>query len=1099
MTTLKLETEVELMVRERAFLSSRALPGEEIEMEARLGVKPGASGTSGLFWINAYKFVRAMPGKRTWANYTHTVISDPVISFRQRDGSWSVKKEVRSVPLSNHWAKLALSTEAFSGEPSIPELQDPNASELYKPVVRHIARHSFYIGSSRVDFTKTYTNGELTFEVEIEYLAPALRVSNPQRDWEAYQRRERERKAGTNPEAPSVAAFPPSYVKEHVEPFIELIYSITSAMFQTPLPFTYEMLLTVSGICNALLARSYEDKDIRAAQYLNRNYLSDAGPLDIKHLNSGWFFKGGRTWTCTLKTDYQRMTLVICDQGTWLLFPPLQAALYAKNDVHTLTRLTIVDGELDRSKNELWLLDALWVDGVDVRGVESHLKRYEQFRAWQETVADQRLFEGLTIRYKKHNILTWNSFFTEVESVWESRHGAGYKVDGLIFTPNVRYQDGTDPNNRIVLKWKPEITIDLIVNKDSKGNLVVLSARDDESSLSGKVEEQFRGSDMSRLMGIDMAGVTYNRGAIVEFACRDSRLVAVLERSEKTGPNRSDHAIDSWLKATVDTLRVDAATLTGKNNVLMRKYHNRIKDDLFRRAAATSSEGLVLLDIGSGRGGDLQKMKNHGYSKIICVEPNEDSLDELERRLREMEPEFQDRVFTLKAHGEDWREIKQFAIKNGITKVDVVSMMDSLTYFFEPGGASLTSLARTVNSLLGDGGLFIWRSLDGASVSTVFEQTGESELVYGDSKITSLGGNRVRVDIPPNQLGIEEYLTNVQQLKAALNLSGEVEMAQDEWMLTNAYISLSKLYAHGVFTKGKKLAPTREMTEILKVENLRKIASNQVPYCNSIIEAIETAFTNVRHSILVSEYQTVCKARDPRYSAVGTEPEYHRFETAYLGYFSSLFIERSKSDPYVVEVEILSSADVTDANVSLAFASLLGIDVFVVNEELLLIAGPLTNAIHGRTDNPCCVVVWDEKGFYLRPFASGFPLALSSDPAVAGYERHASDDFHASIIASVGSAEERGELFRTNKKVWTRVLDRIAYVADVPAEIRLLSLANALINRPQSKTSGAVGKVEIVCREADLEKCGITGDQQALIAYVNKKIAELLKPFTPDR
>lgn len=1064
-------------------------------MEARLGVKPGASGTSGLFWINAYRFVRAMPGKRTWANYTHTVVSDPVISYRARDGVWSVKKEVRSVPLSNHWAKLALSTEAFSGEPSIPESQ-----ETYKPVIRHIARHSFHIGSSRVDFTKTYTNGELTFEVEIEYLASALRVSNPQRDWEAYQRRERERKTGIKSEqAPVTVALPPSYVKEHVQPFIDLIYSITSAMFQTPLPFTYEMLLTVSGICNALLGRSYEDKDIRAAQYLNRNYLSDAGPLDIKHLNSGWFFKGGRTWTVTLKTDYERMTCVVCDQGTWLLFPPLQAALFSKNDAHTLTRLTIVDGEFDRSKNELWLLDALWVDGDDVRGVESHLKRYEQFRAWQEKVADQRLFEGLTIRYKQHNILTWNSFFTEVESVWESRHGAGFKWDGLIFTPNVRYQDGTDANNRIVLKWKPEITIDLIVNKDSKGNLVVLSTRDDESSLSGKVEEQFRGNDTSRLLGIDMAGVTYNRGAVVEFACRDRRLVAVLERSEKTGPNRSDHAIDSWLKATVDTLRVDAPTLTGKNNVLMRKYHNRIKDDLFRRAAATSTEGLVLLDIGSGRGGDLQKMRKHGFSKIILVEPNPESLGKLEDRLREMEPEFQDRVFTLEAHGEDSAKIKKFATENGITKVDVVSMMDSLTYFFEPGGASLSALARTVNSLLGDGGLFIWRSLDGASVRTVFEQTGESELVYGDSKITSLGGNRVKVDIPPNQLGIEEYLTNIQQLKTVLNLSGEVEIAQEEWMLTNAYISLSKLYAHGVFTKGKKLAPTKEMTEILKVENLRKITSDQVPYCNSVIEAIETAFTNVRHSVLISEYQTACKARDSRYSAVGTEPEYHRFETAYLGYFSSLFIERSKTDAYLVEVEILSSADVTDINTSLAFASLLGIDVFVVNSELLLIAGPLTNAIEGRMDNPCCVVVWDEKGFYLRPFASGFPLALSSDPAVAGYERHPSDDFHASIIASVGTEDERGQLFATNKKVWTRVLDRIAYVDGVPGEIRLLSLANALINRPQQKTSGAVGKAEIVCREADLERCGIGGNKDALIAYVNTQIAELQKPFTPGR
>lgn len=1067
MTTLKPEIEVATMMRERAFVMSRALPREEIEMEARLGVKPGRGGTDRLFWINAYKYVRERAERKTWSNYTHRVYSDGLVySFRERDGNWTLKKEIRSVVLSNNWAKIALSTEAPSHNPTL--LSEANAlGDKSKITIRHIARHSFYIGKSRVDFTKSYTNDELTHEVEIEYLAPLGTRHTPEMEARYRQAQKTEEYTDTYKQ----------FLLEEIDPeevttYVELMRNITAAMFQTPLPFTYEELITVSAICNHMLARTYETGTPSTTQYLNRTYLSEARTMRIGELNYTSLFKGGRTWNVCLKTDGERRVLVICDQGTWLLFPPLQAALISRMEAHLNTRLTVADVEFYRG--EIWLLDVLWVNGTDERGTRSHLVRYDKFRDWQQREAHPDLFQGLTVRYKTHNIITGSDFFIKVHDMWHSRHKCGYKVDGLIFTPDGAYQEGTNLDNRIIIKWKPEITIDLQVGRDNRGNLVVFGYSED------KTLEQFTGTESSPLLGIDMGEIQYDRDSIVEFECREGKLLAVRDRAEKTGPNRYDHAIESWLSATIDTRSVGIDTLLGSNNVLMRKYHNRVKSRLYERVTSEERD-LILLDIGSGRGGDISKWEKAGFSKILCIEPDKDNIRELEMRLKTMSAEFRARVYVLNARGEDSTLIKNFATKNGIDRVHVVSMMDTLTYFFDSKRRSLAALAKTVNSLLPDGGYFIWRCLDGAAVRTAFDISGEESLPYGDSRITLLDSTRVQVDIPPNQMGIVEYLTDIRELKTALDLSGEVEIAQEEALLTPPYIALSRLYTHGVFVKGKKLVPTSEMVEVFKYTTLKKMSKPEgTPvYSKSIIGAIEATFSSARHSTLISEYIYVANQKDYKYNVIGTEPVFFKFETAYLGFFAYKFLEKNKIDPYVLEDEVIRDADPNDEATSLAFASLLSLDVFVIDADENLI---WTNAIKGRDTNPCCVVLSNEGGYRLLPFSSGYPLALSTDSTILAYEdyRNASDDLHGATVDSVGVGVDLGALFSVNKRPSTNVLNRIAHIESASPEARFLSLANRLLN------SASTG-----CTQADLESCGIGGNYPSLIQYVNEKMKRM--------
>ena len=281
------------------------------------------------------------------------------------------------------------------------------------------------------------------------------------------------------------------------------------------------------------------------------------------------------------------------------------------------------------------------------------------------------------------------------------------------------------------------------------------------------------------------------------------------------------------------------------------------------------------------------------------------------------------------------------------------------------------------------------------------------------------------------------------------------------------------------------------MLEILKYKTLTKVPStSKDDWYTSAIAAIEGVFTSARHASLVDEYIQVAKQVDDVYVAVGSEPPYSKFETAYLGYLTVLFIEQAKEDPDLLESDVLRTLDLKKEASSLALASLLGLDVFIVDSSRQLLA---TNAVEG-TDNPCCLVINNERGYQLIPSADKLPLFSNTDKQVSGYERLPAPDFKALILEDYPDWSEMIDtLFSSNKRLLTSVLDRLAYVdselledPDHPEKkqsfdkIRLLSLANTLVNTSSKE-----------CTLADLQACGIYGDADKLINYVNLLMKKL--------
>jgi mRNA (guanine-N7-)-methyltransferase len=150
----------------------------------------------------------------------------------------------------------------------------------------------------------------------------------------------------------------------------------------------------------------------------------------------------------------------------------------------------------------------------------------------------------------------------------------------------------------------------------------------------------------------------------------------------------------------------------------LKKHHNTIKRDLLKRYASNAG---TLLDIGCGRGGDMQKWSDNSvqYAKGLDISTSE--LEEarsryaLNRHLIKTRCEF---AYTDVLGKTEWVDADNL-------KYDVISAMFCIHYFFWSEEA-LESLLKTVEKNLRQGGVFIGCAPDGKVVRN-WVMTGKSK------------------------------------------------------------------------------------------------------------------------------------------------------------------------------------------------------------------------------------------------------------------------------------------------------------------------------------------------------------------------------------
>ena len=577
----------------------------------------------------------------------------------------------------------------------------------------------------------------------------------------------------------------------------------------------------------------------------------------------------------THKTDGLRKILIIHTSGVWLITPPSEA-IKVTSILDTRDWIgSILEGELvppnkrkgiDLNRVKYWYLvfDSLSATITDSRTLGS--------RSIQERPHPERLLYAQRVANNfKNNLLqvdtktflevpTVSDFYRVMREMFNQRPSLAYQQDGFISMPiSMPYNSKNDklPLSRRKLtkvadickiKEQENITTDFAIQRNSDGSMDLLIG-------SGENLIKFVGTEQypfnSGMVDVNNELLqNLPNGTIVEFALRISDstdlVVPTTIRIDKTRPNSSEVAIDNWELAhepiTNDTLKGDDITL-------LRRYHNRIKWSLFGQTLFSKSKGN-LLDIGSGRGGDVIKWKAN-YSKVVAVEPNPEHILEFIRRIKSIYNV--DRVQVVKSLGEFIADAPVVVIQTGgentelisevvsktIVKADVVSAMLSLSFFWSSQNL-VKKLSQTILNNLKPNGKFVFLTIDGDAVEELFSPTYASgfslksiNIGKNDEKSTDVSESQIRnkdiedvttqqiklnsfsliyndtnkslyIDIPGTIVKDQtEFLVKISDLR--ILVSGKYELteisrADSELFLNDGETLLSSLYSYGVFT-----------------------------------------------------------------------------------------------------------------------------------------------------------------------------------------------------------------------------------------------------------------------------------------------------------
>jgi hypothetical protein len=539
-------------------------------------------------------------------------------------------------------------------------------------------------------------------------------------------------------------------------------------------------------------------------KYLNRSVLSEARDLTYQDLTFGELVGNpSLVYRVTHKTDGKRYMLAILPTGIWLLMPGSRV-------IHRVTKSSpqevvnsLLDGELVPSSqmlitqnkifdNYFYVFDCLVqleedltkdLDKEHFFRMQAAVETTEALNAFlaEEFQGKTIYLDVLTKDFKQ--IFTVTSFYETMELMFLEQKDLPYENDGFIFTPaNLPYY-GTS-SKRQIIKWKPKRlrTIDLaVINKQLYSFTIVRQELE---------YELFLGTPKYKLPPIEFPSVPNK--TVVEFAMKNGVLTPYRIRTDKPLPNKLDIVESIWNNIFEGP---DEETLLGRDFSLMRKYHNRIKKELL----SSITQPLYLLDIGSGYGGDLSKWSR--FDKIVAVEPDEEHLKELRKRLQSF-PKLRSKIKIVQAGGEDVDMIQQEVQEFFGQKATCMSLMLSLSFFGTHEKQEL--LKQTIDQCVEVGGEIVFLTIDGDLVQQTFSPAFQPDIAVNELTLNNATlkykDRTLEIDIPGTIVEKQtEQPPVLGDLLAVLNhcLVLDLQRADQEPFLNKGETILSNMYSYG--------------------------------------------------------------------------------------------------------------------------------------------------------------------------------------------------------------------------------------------------------------------------------------------------------------
>ena len=587
-----------------------------------------------------------------------------------------------------------------------------------------------------------------------------------------------------------------------------------------------------------LLYDMYEKEDVinninsylgsRNIGTIDYNLLSQPRNFKATDLVYGGLIQGqnGIKYTISIKADGLRKLLVIDPNGIYLVMAPTDIdKIYDADEASKLTDWygTIIEGELiptDKIKNPEYKKYAyyfLMYDCLSLCG-NPDIRKEDYLIRWNITTLVETLFnENNSIKFvsKKFDIIDdVHNFYRFVNIYLDNKYE--FETDGLIFTPlNCPYDTGTRNlklESRIltlypdICKWKPldKLTIDFEIQHSwNQNNEPTINLMANEKNQVVKfVGTKIHPFDPNINLDRDQLAI-YPNGTIIEFKWENNKFVYQRVRYDKPKANDISIAIDNW---NVIHSSIDEDTIRGRKFSLINRYHNRIKTELLKIPMNTKNIKSIL-DIGSGRGGDVQKWVKAGYTHIVCVEPNDKHRVELKNRLDKYGIK---NYLIIPTIGQDIDEIiKQ--VNNFIPggKVDTIAYMLSLSFLSEN---EIDSVVKLTDLLLPNGNL-VFLSIDGKYVREFFNDT-KNFIEYESIRkayftlidFWMLNDKKIYINIPNSIVEKqEEYITDIDKLVDKLTNNGmklvSRKRTNDEKFLSSEELIFSSFFTSVVMQK----------------------------------------------------------------------------------------------------------------------------------------------------------------------------------------------------------------------------------------------------------------------------------------------------------
>lgn len=549
---------------------------------------------------------------------------------------------------------------------------------------------------------------------------------------------------------------------------------------------------------------------------LKGNYFVGAQPETLQKNGIANLYK--EKYSVTDKADGDRAFMFIDKDKRVYFIDNNINAVYKTNLTSPVYNNTVIDGELVHIDNKTHFLafDLVAYNGKDLRGDSNYLltTRLNRLNHITNTITSN---ESYIVKMKK---FYYNNVFLGSEVILDNIDKKPYKNDGLIFTPMEEPYPTVKKWTKL-LKWKPaELnTIDFYAKKvgDSSPSIWELYVQhaDNTKVNTSREATQYALFDVEKLCGVPntikemtfqtsfddtlidpTTNESFKSDTVIEFMWDKSqnKFVPLRTRWDKTA-NPSKHgnfstvACSIWdnIHNPVDKDLLFKFTTYSKQSQhndfffeRMRRFHNKVKEHLYNKYANNCE---YLLELCSGKGGDLHKWTHNNVKNVTGYDICEKSITECRRRVSSNGASVNSSNYTF--HQTDLCQPEAYTkiLSDRQHPYDVVSCQFGVHYFFQ-SESTFTSLLNILNNSLVDGGHFMVTFMDAHRVKDMLKDENkcvkeiDNEIVYyinGGTNNHKQFGNNVRIVLSGNNVlkeGSNEYLVDVEMFKDTMKNNG---------------------------------------------------------------------------------------------------------------------------------------------------------------------------------------------------------------------------------------------------------------------------------------------------------------------------------------